>query len=126
MKKALCFACLFLVGCAPVERDAYNLIVGTKASLVSYRQKHPECNFVPKTGMSGLPASACVLNDKITGAKDVLIDAVEVYCSGPQFENGGTCNAPAKGTPASQQASAKLQAAVANLKQILADSKGAF
>lgn len=120
---------LFLVagGCTPVERTAYNLFTGTKAGLVKYRAKHPECSFDATTGLSAsVTVEACTLNNRITSGKDALITAAEVYCSGPNFEAGGTCDAPKKGDPAAPQAAAKLSAAVSSLQQIIRDAKGAF
>lgn len=112
---ALVFS-MFLAGCSPVERQAYNTIVAAKGFLDSLKSQHPEC--VSAT------SALCVDLKRATSAKDSLIDAVEVYCSGPQFENGGPCNAPAKGTPAAQQAADKLKAAIANYEQTEKDLKG--
>ena len=108
---------LFLVACTPVERSAYNTAVAAKAFLDTERKAHPECN--PGT------STVCLDIAKAVAAKDVLIDAISVYCAGPDFANGGACNAPAKGTPAAQQAVAKLQAAIANYNQAATDLKGA-
>jgi hypothetical protein len=69
-------------------------------------------------------AQPCLANNKLTAAKDTLIDATEVYCSSPAFESGGACTPPAKGTPALQQATDKLKAAIANYNQTAADLKG--
>jgi hypothetical protein len=107
---------LVLAGCSPVERQAYNTIVAAKGFLDSLKAQHTEC----ATATSAL----CVDLKRATAAKDSLIDAVEVYCSGPQFEKGGPCNAPAKGTPAAQQAADKLRAAIANYEQTEKDLKG--
>lgn len=109
----------------PLERDAYNVVVAGKASLVSFRAAHPECRFDAKSGLSSVTSNSfCVANNKLTSAKDLVIDAAEVYCSSTNFENGGTCNPPAAGTTAFTQAAAKLQAAVAGYKQSATDLKG--
>lgn len=119
--------CVLLVACSPVERQAYNIVVGGKAALVSYRAKHPECNFDLATGLSGdTKTTACITNNRLTSAKDAIVDAAEVYCAGKDFETGGVCNAPAKGTPGAVQAQAKLKAAVASYEQIERDVKGAI
>lgn len=116
---------LFLIGCSPVERQAYNLVVGGKAALVSYRAKHTECNFDLQTGLSAnTSVAACITNNRLTSGKDAIVDAAEVYCSGNEFETGGTCNPPAKGTAAFTQAQAKLKAAIASYEQIEKDVKG--
>jgi len=62
---------------------------------------------------------------KAVGAKDALIDAITVYCSGPDFNAGGACNAPDLHTAAGVQAEAKLRAAITNYNQISADLKTA-
>ena len=108
---------LCLTACTPIERTAYNTIVAAKAFLDKEKQAHPECPAASSTLCSDLV--------KATGAKDALIDAIEVYCSGPEFENGGACQPPAKGTPAYDQAKAKLQAAISHYNQVAADLKGA-
>lgn len=113
---------LVISGCTPTERLAYNTVVGAKASLVSFRAKHPECSFDAVTGLSqNVKVPVCTVNNRLTAAKDAIIDAAEVYCSGPDFENGGACNPPKKGTPGFAQAQAKLQSAIASYKQIEKD-----
>lgn len=108
---------LVLAGCTPLEKQAYNTVVAAKAFIDAEKKMHPEC-LSSSTGVCGLLSQA-------TSAKDALIDAAEVYCSGPAFEAGGACQPPAKGTPASTQATAKLQAAIAAYNQIAKDIKGA-
>jgi len=106
-----------IVGCTSVERQAYNTVVGAKAFRDNTKKQHPECATVTST--------VCTDLSKAVGAKDALIDAITVYCSGPEFNSGGACNPPAKGTPAQQQAVTKLQAAIANYNQTAADLKTA-
>jgi len=105
-----------LAGCTPLERQAYNVAVGAKAFLDSEKASHPECS-------TGATSTLCVDIAKAVAAKDVLLDALTVYCSGPAFASGGACNPPAKGTPASTQAAAKLQAAISGYNQTAADIK---
>lgn len=104
-------------GCTPIERTAYNTVVGSKAFLGSVKEKHPEC---PAT-----VSTICVDLAKATAAKDLLIDVGEVYCSDAAFEsNGGPCHPPAKGTPMFDQAVAKLKAALAGYSQAETDLRG--
>jgi len=119
MRKALpglLISVLFLAGCTPLERSAYNTVVAAKGFLDSEKQAHPEC-------ATGATSTVCVDIQKAVGAKDLLIDAITVYCSGPDFNNGGACNAPDLHTAAGVQAEAKLRAAITNYKQIAADLK---
>src|SRR5690242_5337010 len=88
---------LFLSGCPKIERDAYNTVVAAKAFLDKERSQHPEC-------ATGATTTVCIDIAKAVGAKDALIDAITVYCAGPDFNAGGACNAPAKGTAAYDQA----------------------
>jgi len=119
MKKlALLFLAFSLSGCSPLERQAYNVVVGAKAFLDKEKQNHPEC---PAAATS----TVCVDLGKAVGAKDALIDAITVYCSGPDFNAGGACNAPDLHTAAGVQAEAKLRAAITNYNQISADLKTA-
>jgi hypothetical protein len=114
---AVIFA-LMLAGCPKLANDAYSLIVGAKAFTDKVASQHPEC-------ANGATTSVCVNLKKAVAAKDTLIDATEAYCAGPDFNAGGGCNEPAKGTPAATQATAKLQAAIAGWNQASTDLKGA-
>ena len=122
MKRA--FSVLFVVvtfvlaGCTPLERTAYNTVVAAKAFLDSEKRQHPECASTPET-------VDCKDLSQAVGAKDSLIDAITDYCSGPDFNTGGACNPPAKGTPAATQAQAKLQNAITTYNQTAADLKAA-
>lgn len=108
---------LFTVACAPVEQQAYRSIVAARAFLGVEKKIHVECATDPSTNV-------CQALVRATAAKDTLIDAVEVYCSSDAFENGGPCDPPKKGTPAADQAAAKLKAATALLDQAIRDAKG--
>jgi hypothetical protein len=115
---------LVIAGCTPIERTAYNTTVGAKAFLDSEKKAHPECAF-PASGPSvNVTITWCSNINKGIASKDLLIDAIEVYCAGPDFSTGtGACNAPAKGTPGATQAAAKLQAAIDAYNQVAADIK---
>jgi len=118
-----CFAVVILsvavliAGCQPVEKTAYQTVVASNAFLKSMKAQHPECSTATSTLCGNLT--------RAVSAKDALIDAVEVYCAGPDFAGGGKCNPPAKGTPAEAQALAKLQAAMSQYEQAERDLKGA-
>lgn len=116
MKKlvVVMLACMVMTACTSLEKQAYNTIVGAKAFLDTARAQHPECATAPNTTL-------CQDISKAVGAKDALIDATELYCASPAFENGGACTPPAKGTPALQQATDKLKAAIVNYNQIASD-----
>jgi hypothetical protein len=111
-------AAIVLSGCTPLERTAYQTVVAAKAFLDKEKQQHPECATTPTS-------TVCVDISKAVGAKDALIDAITVYCSGPDFNNGGACNAPDTHTAAGVQAEAKLRAAITNYNTIAADLKTA-
>jgi hypothetical protein len=115
----LVMLCLVSIGCTPIEDQAYKTIVGAKAFLDAEKAAHPEC-------ASNITATVCVDLKRATSSKDFLIDAAETYCAGPQFETGGACQPPAKGTPALTQATAKLKAAIAAYSQSATDLKGAL
>lgn len=123
MSRKLVFAACITIsvfsifGCSPLEKQAYNVIVYSNAFLKSMKAQHPECT----TSQTPL----CQKLSQAVAAKDLLIDATEQYCAGPDFNAGGKCNPPAKGTPAAQQAAAKLQSALASYEQIETDLKGA-
>jgi hypothetical protein len=102
--------------CTPVERATYNTFVAAKAFTDQVKIQHPEC-------AAGLVSPLCADLTKAVAAKDLLIDAWEIYCAGPKFNGGGVCDPPAKGTPAFEQASAKMQAAIAAYNQAETDLK---
>lgn len=104
---------IVLVGCTPLERQAYETVVAANATIKTLRGQHPEC--------ASSSAGICGKLTQAVAAKDTLIDAAEIYCAGPSFNAGGACNPPEKGTPAATQATAKLQSAIASWNQIAAD-----
>ena len=106
-----------IAGCTPVERQAYNMIVGSKAALDSIKSKHPECATLQNT--------LCTDLSKATASKDVLIDSAELYCASKTFDAGGPCTPPNKTDPKYQQLADKLQAAMAGYSQAEADLKKA-
>jgi hypothetical protein len=118
----VCILLLTMTGCSSLEKQSYTVIVGAKAFLDAERNAHPECI----NSALEPPPALCVELSRATAAKDLLVDATEEYCAGPQFETGGQCRPPAKGTPAFTQAVAKVQAAIANYNQVAADLKGAM
>ena len=125
MKRLLIFPLLIVLsGCTPIEKQAYNVIVGAKAFLDSEKHSHPECSPAFPVTLSDSQGKVCILLSKATDAKDLLIDATESYCSGSAFESGGPCQPPDKGTPAYRQAAEKLKEALANYQQIESDLKG--
>lgn len=83
--------CGFIIGCTPVEKQAYQSVVAGKAFLDSVKSKHPEC---PGPGV------VCTSLVKATAAKDLIIDAGEAYCRVDAFPNTDTtpCNPYPKGT----------------------------
>lgn len=121
---------LTLTGCpqTPLEQRAYRTIVGAKGFLDGVRKNHPECaTGNPNASVSAKNSTAtCTLLSRAVSAKDFLIDAAEVYCSGPQFESGGACSPAASGTDAAKQATVKLQAALNQYLQAEKDLKGAI
>lgn len=117
----LLVASIFVSGCPKTEQVAYDTVVAAKAFTDSISAKHPECKS-PTAISSG--NALCADLAKAVSAKDTLIDAVEVYCAGPNFNGGGACDPPAKGTPALAQVTAKLQAAEAAYSQAETDLKG--
>ena len=122
MKKAfvpVLLALILMIGCTDkLAQSAYVTIVGAKAATDKAKAQHPEC---PAAG-----TTACTDITKAVAAKDALIDAMEVYCAGPDFDAGKGCDSPAKGTPAATQATAKVNAALASWTQASTDLQGAI
>ena len=101
-----------------LANSTYDLVAGAKGFLDKAKEQHPEC-------ATGTTSDMCARIGQAVGAKDLLIDALTLYCSGPNFLSGGACDPPAKGTPARTQVEARLRAAVANSNQISGDLKKA-
>lgn len=119
MKKTFAFVLcsIFLLAAfmcnTPLEKSAYRTIVASKSFLDSVKAKHPEC--------PASPEDPCPYLQKATGAKDLLIDAVENYCASVDFDSkGGTCTPPTDKNVLAQ-ATAKLSSALANYNQSEAD-----
>lgn len=119
IRKTMLFAVslLLLAGCSPLERHAYNVIVSSNAFIKSVKSQHPECQ-------NGSGMALCGKISQAVSAKDALIDAVEIYCAGPDFNAGGKCNPPSKSSPGAAQASDKLRSALLSYEQIEKDLKG--
>lgn len=120
----LCVAMIGLTGCSSLERQAYNVIVGSKAFTKSFSNKHPECGTRDANGKwvadSSNHAAVCVAITKGIAAKDLLIDAAEEYCASSDFDTGGACNPPTSKTLKDQLA-AKVQAAITGYEQAETD-----
>jgi hypothetical protein len=108
---------LLISGCPKVETTARDAIAGAKTTTDTLKTKYG-C-------VSASVSPTCATIYRVIAAKDVTIDALEVYCGGAAFDaQGGACTPPAKGTPAATQAAQKLQSALSGLQQTLADAKG--
>lgn len=90
----------------PLEASARDVVATVKGYLDSAKSKHSECP-------ADTQSAQCQLLAKGTAAKDVLIDALKVYCGFSSPEEV-TCN------PQSDQAS-KLAAALSGMNQIMPD-----
>ena len=107
----------FTCSMTPPERTAYETVVAARAFIDRTKLQHPECASTPTTAV-------CVDLQKATAAKDTLIDVIEVLCAGPNFTSGQSCDFPKKGTPAYDQAIAKMNAALTSYNQTATDLKG--
>lgn len=122
--------CIFwgLMGCAvlrkvnpfppaPVQVQAYRIIVGAKAFIDSVKKNHQECN---QTNVG-----VCDNIHRAIAAKDTLIDLTEVYCASPAFESGGPCTPPQDQT-VKQAYQDKLVAAIQIYEQTESDLRAAL
>jgi len=105
---------------SPMEVQARNSIAAAKGFLDSEKADHPECKQVPSV------STLCSILQHSTAAKDLVIDALELYCAGPDFNSGGKCNPPDRNTDAGKQAIFKLNAAIASLNQSITDARQAI
>ena len=119
---------LFIAGCPKhsisqhpgttdsLANNVYDVISSAKGYLDKEKSLHPEC--------ATSTSNVCTYISQAVGAKDLLIDALSAYCSGPNFLSGGACDPPT-GTPAQQQLTGRLEAALGSYQTILADLKKA-
>ena len=117
IRRLLILPLLLVCACTSIEKTAYNTVVDAKAFTDQTKSQHPEC-------ATASASTLCADLKKAVAAKDVLIDAVEIYCAGPNFNGGGACDPPAKGTSAYTQAVSKLTAAIQAYSQTESDLKG--
>jgi len=105
---------LILAGCAPLQDTARDAIAASKGVLESAQLQHRDsCIADPHQ-------KTCVIIHDGVAAENSAIDALELYCSnsGAQsFQTGGPCIVDKSAAP-------KLEAALANLNQIISDVKG--
>lgn len=102
---------LILTACPPVQETARDGVATAKGYLDSAKAAHPEC------AAAQVNVGVCTLLSRATGAKDAVIDAVNVYCSSPSYDSTGGVCVPNK------SAKPKLDAALRDLNQILTDVK---
>lgn len=119
MKLAPLLLAVLLVGCTPIERTAYNTVVAAKGFTDSVKMSHPECT--NSSGPSVVSTPVCVDLHRAIAAKDLIIDAAEIYCASSSFTSGGTCTPPAKGTASYNTALDKLNGAISGYNQTATD-----
>ena len=98
----------FLVSCQPLENTARDTIAGAKGFIEqAQRNHHDECVANPTK------AFPCQAINRAVGAQNILVDALEIYC-------GWTKDTPqATSCHADKSKGTQLQAAVANLNEVL-------
>lgn len=127
MKTALCtlalFGAMMLTAChkqvgttppappQPIQATAMDVAATAKGYLDEAKKHHPEC-------APGVTAPAvCGVLDRGTKAKDLLIDAVNVYCGSAEYDKGDVACTP------NASAEDKLSSALTNMNQIMGDVK---
>ncbi len=113
MKKLLAVLPLMLLmaGC-DVAKSSRDGIASAKGALDAYKAEY-QCN-------TATPQAACGKVQSAVALKDLAIDALTVYCSGPGFDSGGPCQ-PSPDKDKKQVAALKLQAVMKQLNQIMKD-----
>lgn len=102
---------LLLAGCGDFPKQARDVIAGAKGFIEKAQANHlQQCQAAPAT-------TICVDINKAVAAQNSAIDALNVYCSGNDWEQGGECKP-------NKDFEAKARTAVANLDRIIADLKG--
>ncbi len=115
---AALFAALVLAlsGCQPLEKSVRDAIAAQKSFLDKAVQNHEaECKVNPAKLL-------CQVINEAGYARNLAIDALEIYCAGSDFERGGNCNPP-RDKAQRDKLAAKLKAAALNMNRIFADLK---
>jgi len=112
MRKLLpILALLLLSGCGSVEQSARNVIVASSAVLSTAQSEFKAvCTVAPTQ-------TVCVAINKAGAAENLAIDSLEAYCGFTATSDPSTVCVPVA------SAQAALQAAVANLNQLITDLK---
>lgn len=117
MKKFILLPLVLLLGCSGAEKNARDAIAASKGAIETAQNKYME------TCKADATQQPCVIVNKAVAAQNTAINALELYCSGTaptggqDFQHGGVCHADKSLQP-------KLDAAVADLNQIIASVKG--
>jgi len=96
----------------PLEQTARDGVATAKGYLDSAKGKHPEC-----VGTTPASSTNCSIITRGVGAKDAVIDALNVYCASADYSNNGGPCVPNK------DAQPKLQEALSSLNQTMRDVK---
>lgn len=96
----------------PLEQTARDGVAAAKGYLDSAKGKHPEC-----VGTSPASSTNCSVINRGVGAKDAVIDALNIYCASADYSNNGGPCVPNK------DAQPKLKEALSNLNQTMSDVK---
>lgn len=118
MKKAVLVLCsaLLLISCQPIEKTARDSIAAASGFLNQAKANHPECD--PQLPGSETN-SICVAIWKAIDAQNFAINALEIYCAGPEFNAGGNCQPDANYKDKLKEALAKMREQMALAKEIL-------
>lgn len=108
---------LFLAGCPKFEENAEAAIAGAGGIIQQAVDKYePVC--VPEPDKQ-----VCQLIKRAAALQASAIDAVNLYCGGPGWNEGGPCNPPAKGD-AMNHAKERVRSAVNDMNEIIANVQG--
>lgn len=103
-------ATIILTGCQPLEMSGRDAVSSAKGYLEAAKSHHPECS-------GGGHGANCDIISRGVGAKDAVIDALNIYCSSPSYtDQGGACSPNKNAEP-------KLKEALKSLSQIMSDVK---
>lgn len=113
--------------CEPgqTEKWARDSIAAAKGFIEQAQQNHgDECRAVPSCSLPTVQDAAkcrgiCNAVNRAVHAQNLAIDALNLYCAGPGWAEGGPCNAQRALEP-------RVREAIRELNRVLADAKGAL
>jgi hypothetical protein len=108
---------LLLTGCPKFHEKARDALAAHSGFLNQAKENHPEC--VPDWPQDN---KICVALEKAIDAQNLAVTALDLYCSGPAYVEGGECDPP-DGKDVRKELKSRLEEALKQLATLIAEFK---